>query len=72
MSKAAARHKRSVAIGVLALASLVWVATDSFGIPPENIAWLFVYIAAGALGVILAAAVVVGLWIALRRLIGRS
>ena len=72
MSKVTARHRRSVIIGVLALASLVWVATDSFGIPPQNIAWLLLYTVAGVLGVILTAAVMVALWIALRKLVGRS
>ena len=72
MSKATARHRRSIIIGVLALASLVWVATDTFGIPPQNIGWLMVYILAGAVGVIIAAAIVAGLWIALRKLLGRG
>ena len=72
MSKATARYRRSIIIGILALASLVWVATDSFGIPWQDIAWLLLYIMAGALGVILAAVVVAGLWIALRKLVGRG
>lgn len=72
MSKANARYRRSITLGVLALACLVWVATDQFGVPPQDMAWLLAYTVAGALGVILLAAMVVGLWLGLRKLLARN
>ena len=72
MSRANSRYRRSIFIGVAALASLVWVATDQFGIPPENIAWMFVYILAAVCCVIAFAAIVAGLWIYLRKLLNRD
>ncbi|MEH6571052.1 MAG: hypothetical protein V7709_18380 [Halioglobus sp.] len=71
-SRANARYRRSLILGVLALASLVWVATDQFGIPPQNIAWLLVYILAGMLGIILIAGTTVALWLGLRKLVQRD
>ena len=72
MSKANARHRRSVFIGVLALGSLVWAAHDQFGIPPENIGWMLVYTIAAVFSIIVLAATVVALWLGLRKLLGRS
>ena len=72
MSRANARYRRSITLGVLALACLVWVATDQFGIPREDMAWLLVYTATGVLAVILLAAVAVGLWVGLLKLLKRK
>lgn len=72
MSRANARYRRSIIIGVLSLASLIWVATDQFGIPRENIGWMLVYTLAAVGCVMATAAVAVGLWLGLRRLTKRG
>ncbi len=72
MSRANSRHRRSIIIGVAALGSMIWVASDQFGIPLENIAWMFAYTIAAALGVIVFAAVGAGVWILLRKLMNRD
>ena len=65
------RFVRKLLMVIAAMAALVWVAMDQFGIAPGEIAELF-------LGVLLAVAVVIGaaavamlLWLSLRRLIAR-
>jgi hypothetical protein len=70
MSKANARYRRSIIIGIVALGSLVWVSTEQYGVPRENIAWMLIYTLAGVFSVIVFAAVVVGLLVALRKLKG--
>ena len=72
MSRSHSRYRRSIFIGVAALGSLVWVATEQFGIPRENMAWMLVYIVAAVFAVIAFAAIAVGLWIGLRKMINRD
>ena len=72
MSRANARYRRSIIIGVVALGSLIWVATDQFGIPRENIAWMLIYTLAAVFSVIAIAAVAVGLWLGLRKVTKRG
>ena len=72
ISKANARYRRSIVLGILALASLVWVATDQFGIPPQDMGWLLVYILAGLIGIMVIAAIAVALWLGVRKLIQRD
>ncbi len=69
MSKADARYRRRIIMGVLALAGMMWLATDQFGVPRENMAWFLVYTLVAVLCIILLAAVVVALWIGLRKLL---
>ena len=70
MSKANARYRRSIIIGIVALGALVWVSTEQYGVPRENIAWMLIYTVAAVFGVIVFAAVVVGLLLVLRKLRG--
>ena len=71
-SRANARFRRSIILGVLALASLVWVATDQFGISPQDMAWLLVYILVGMLAIIFTAGITVALWLGVRKLLQRD
>lgn len=71
-SRANARFRRSIILGVLALASLVWVATDQFGISPQDMAWLLVYILVGMLAIIFTAGIMVALWLGVRKLFQRD
>jgi hypothetical protein len=71
MSKSTARYRRSILISIVALGSLIWVATDQFGIPRENIGWMLIY-TLGAMGcIILTAGIAVALWIGVKKLLGR-
>ena len=71
-SKAQARYRRSILLGVLALAALVWAATDQFGIPPEDMAWLLLYTFVAVGGVIACAAIAVALWLLLKKILSRD
>ena len=70
MSKATARYRRSILISIIALGSLIWVATDQFGIPKENIGWMLVYTLVAMSCIILTAAIAVTLWIGVKKLLG--
>jgi len=72
MSKAQARFRRSILLGVLALSTLIWVAVDQFDIPREDMAWSMVYTLVVVLGIIVSAAVAVGIWLGVRRLLGKK
>jgi hypothetical protein len=72
MSKANVRYRLRIIVSVLALGSLVWVASDQFGIPWENIGWMLVYTLVAALGLIIFAALVVAIGLGLRRLLRRN
>lgn len=72
MSKARRRYFRSVIISVLALAALLWVAVDQFGISHQEIRELLLASLLVLLLVIVAAAVTVGLWVLLRKLLRRD
>ena len=72
MSKANAKYRRSVIIAVLALGTLLWVASEEYGIPRENLGWMLVYTLVAVGCVIGFAAVVAGFWIALRKLLERN
>ncbi len=71
MSRRDKRFVRKLLMVIAAMAALVWVAMDQFGIAPSVIGELL-------LGVLLAVAVVIGaaaiamlLWLSLRRIISR-
>lgn len=68
MSKATARYRRTTILGVLALASMVWVAVDQFNIPVEEMAWLLVYTIVVVAGIILFAAITVAAMVGLKKL----
>ncbi len=72
MTKAGRRYIRTLLLAVMAMAALLWAAVDLFDIPPEEIMTLFLATAVGAAGIIAAAALVVLLWIGLRKLIARN
>ncbi len=71
MAKGIKRYRRTVFLAVLACATLVWAAIEQFDIPAQEMAWLFAFSALGVLAIICAAALVMGLWLGLRRLFGR-
>lgn len=71
MSRASRRFYRTVLLGVLAMAALVWVAVDQFGISREQITELFLGTVLVVAVVIALAGVLVALWMALRRVLQR-
>ncbi|GAB3276985.1 hypothetical protein [Parahaliea aestuarii] len=70
-SRAAKRFLRTMVLGILALATLIWAAVDQFGVSTDTLLEL----ALGALLMvgfaIVAAALFVALWVGLRRLLRR-
>ena len=72
MSKAQRRYVRTIILGVLAMAALVWAAVEQFGIPLREIGELFLATVIGVGLVIGAAALVAALWLGLRRLTRRD
>ena len=56
-----ARNQRTLFLALLATATFVWSAIYKFDVPPEEMAWLFLYCCIG----ILAMAVLAGLSVAL-------
>ena len=72
MSRASRRYYRTIVLAVLAMASLIWVAIDQFGISQREMTELFVGTVLIAVLVILCAAVVVLLWAGLRKLLRRD
>jgi len=70
MSRQARRYVLRILLGTAALAALVYVAADQFGIPWGEIRGLFLNTVAVAAVVIVAAALCAGAWIALRKLLG--
>lgn len=72
MSRASRRYFRTIVLAVLAMASLIWVAIDQFGISQREMAELFVGTVLIAVLVIICAAIVVLLWVGLRKLLRRG
>jgi hypothetical protein len=70
VSKAKKRYYRTIILGVLALATLLWAAVDQFGLSYEEMAQLFVATLLVVGGVIVLAALVALIWVGLRRLLG--
>jgi hypothetical protein len=68
LSRASRRYYRTILLGILALGTLVWVAVDQFGVPPGDMADLFLATLLVVSLVIGAAALVALLWVGLRRL----
>ncbi len=71
VSRQGRRFFRTILVGTAALAALVWIAMDQFGIARDEMLQLLLVTAATVGLVILAAAGVAGLWIGLRKLWGR-
>ncbi len=65
------RFLRTILIGTFALAALVWIAVDQFGVSSEEMLELLLATGVVVLLVILASAGVAALWIGLRRLLRR-
>jgi hypothetical protein len=55
------KNRRTLLLGTLATAVLVWSAIHHFGVPAREMAWLFAYSAMGVLAIALFAAVAVAL-----------
>ena len=72
MNRGYKRYRRTIFLAVLAMASLIWAAIDQFGVPPEEMARLFLYSAGGVLLIILAAAVTVGVFQLVKKLFRRG
>ncbi len=66
------RYWRTILLGILALATLVWAAVEQFGVSRQEIQELALGTVLAALLVIAAAAVAAGAWIGLRWLLGRD
>ena len=72
MSRASRRYYRTIILGVLAMASLIWVAMDQFGISQQEMIGLFLGSVLVTVGVIVFAALVALLWISIRKLLRRE
>ncbi|MBT4522469.1 MAG: hypothetical protein HOC23_20935 [Halieaceae bacterium] len=68
MGRANRRYYRTLILGMLAMATLVWAAVDQFEISPSDMLNLFLSVAVGVLGIIAAAGAVVVIWSLMRRL----
>jgi hypothetical protein len=71
VSKQGRRFFRTIVIGTFALAALVWMAMDQFGIARDEILELLLATASVVALVIFADACVAGLWIGLRKFLGQ-
>jgi len=72
MNKARSRYYRSIVISMLALAALLWLAVDQFGIPGEEIRQLLLASVLVVALVVAAAAAATLLWVLLRKLVRRN
>lgn len=64
-----ARNQRTLALALLATATFVWSAIYKFDVPPQEMAWLFVYCTIGVAVVAVLAALCVALVVAGRKLL---
>jgi peptidoglycan biosynthesis protein MviN/MurJ (putative lipid II flippase) len=72
LGKASRKYYRTILLGVAAMACLVWAAVDQFGVPWTDILDLLLATLLLLGMVIVSAALVVGLWVGLRRLVRRD
>ena len=70
MARSRRRYLRTLILGLLAMAALVWGAVDSFDIPLERIWDMFLMTLVVVVALVLAAAA--ALWIGVRRLSARD
>ena len=71
MSRPGKRYWRTLILGIMALAALVWAAVDQFDVSVEEVRELLLGTVLAVLLVICAAAVFALLWVGLRRLLRR-
>lgn len=71
MSRANRRFYRTILLGVVAMAALVWVALGQFGISREQMSALFLGTVLVVVLAIASAALLVAAWMGLRRLLQR-
>ena len=72
MSRASRRYYRTILLAVLAMASLIWVAIEQFGISEREMTELFMGTVVIAVLAIFCAAIIAMLWIGLRKLLRRD
>ncbi|MEH6636983.1 MAG: hypothetical protein V7700_15780 [Halioglobus sp.] len=72
MSSATRRYYRTIVLAVLAMAALIWVAMDQFGISRQEMTELFLGTVVAALVIILCAGAITLLWVGLRKLLRRD
>jgi len=72
VNKAGRRYYRTIILGVMAMAALVWAAMDQFGISWQEMAGLFLGTVLVVLLAILCAGVIALLWVALRKWMRRD
>jgi hypothetical protein len=72
VSRANRRYYRTIVLGVMAMAALVWVAMDQFGISRQEMTGLFLGVVLVAVLVVLCAGVVALLWVTLRKWVRRD
>jgi hypothetical protein len=72
VNKANRRYYRTIILGVMAMAALVWAAMDQFGISQQEMTELFLGVVLVAVLVILCAGVIVLLWVTLRKWLRRN
>ena len=72
VNRASRRYYRTIVLAVLAMASLIWVAMDQFGISRQEMTELFIGTVLIAVLAITCAAVLTLLWVGLRKLLRRG
>ena len=72
MSRASRRYYRTIILACAAMAALVWVAVEQFGITLQEISELFVATLLVLAVVIIAAGAAALLWVVLRKLLRRD
>lgn len=71
MARSSRRYWRTIVIGTLSMAVLLWAAIDQFGVAPQDLWRLFIGALLGAAIVVFAAGAVFLVWLVLRRVLGR-
>jgi hypothetical protein len=71
VSRAGRRYIRTILLGTAALGALVWVAVDQFDIPLEEMLDLLILTVSVVGIVIVAAGLTLGVFVGLRKLLGR-
>jgi hypothetical protein len=66
------RYYRTVFLGVAALGTLVWAAIEQFDVPVEDMFQLFIGTLLSTLVVILFAALAVGIWMGVKKVLRRG
>jgi len=72
MSRASRKYYRTIVLGVLAMAALVWSAVNQFGVPWAEIVDLFLATLLALALIVLCAALAAGAWVGLRKLLHRG